>query len=124
MIDVRDQANDRIGQEAEKAGNWINKLEDSAADVVDVVKEKVHDAAAGASEFVDKAKETSQEWAAAATCAAGQAKDKMQEAAFMAAGKAEEIGEEMTSLIRRYPIQALLIGFGVGFLFAQTMRRS
>jgi len=33
------------------------------------------------------------------------------------------VGEDMTNLIRRNPVPALLIGVGVGFLLAQMMRR-
>jgi hypothetical protein len=31
--------------------------------------------------------------------------------------------EDMQSLIRRYPVQALLVGVGVGFLMARAMSR-
>jgi hypothetical protein len=32
------------------------------------------------------------------------------------------LGEDLTSLIRRNPIPALLVGIGVGFLIARSMR--
>jgi ElaB/YqjD/DUF883 family membrane-anchored ribosome-binding protein len=57
---------------------------------------------------------------------AGQAADKVQhwaEDAYDSAGKyAGEFGQEMTSLIRRYPVQALLVGFGVGLLLGRAVR--
>jgi len=56
---------------------------------------------------------------------AGQVKDKAQEYATTAAHKAEDVGRGLTDLIRQYPMPALLVGFGLGFLVAQlTTRRS
>jgi ElaB/YqjD/DUF883 family membrane-anchored ribosome-binding protein len=37
--------------------------------------------------------------------------------------KADEVGQEMTSMIRRYPIQSVLLGLGVGFLVGAAIRR-
>jgi hypothetical protein len=34
-----------------------------------------------------------------------------------------DIAQDVSHLIRRYPIQALLVGIGVGFLFARAIRR-
>ena|SRR5437879_5358762 len=35
----------------------------------------------------------------------------------------EGIGQDVTKMIRRYPIQSVLIGIGIGFLLARTIRR-
>jgi hypothetical protein len=32
------------------------------------------------------------------------------------------MGEDLTNLIRRYPVQAILVGLGVGFLVGQALR--
>ncbi len=34
----------------------------------------------------------------------------------------KDLGEQATQLIRRYPVQAVLMGMGVGFLIARTRR--
>jgi hypothetical protein len=39
-----------------------------------------------------------------------------------AAEKVGEVGQDVTELIRRYPVPALLVGVGVGFLLAHLLR--
>lgn len=108
-----------------RIGNrFEDEVEASSGGVLEAVKEKAQGVAAGAADLAGRAKETAQEWASAAGDAAGQAGEKVQEAASYAADKAGDFGQELTRLVRRYPVPALLIGFGVGFLLAQTMRRS
>ena len=92
--------------------------------LVETVKEKAKDLASGASEMVDEAKEKVEEWASDAARVATQAKDKAQEYASTAAHKAEELGENVTGLIRRYPMLTLLVGFGIGFLAATVLTRA
>jgi hypothetical protein len=48
--------------------------------------------------------------------------DKVQEVAAAAAEKVGEVGQDVTDLIRRYPLPALLVGIGVGFLLAHLLR--
>ena len=100
----------------------------TAGGVVEAVKEKVQDVAAGASELFIQGKDTAQEWAATAANAAGQVKDKAVELASTAADSVGDLGQDVTRLVRRYPFQALLIGFGVGcgvgFLLARATRHS
>jgi len=97
----------------------------ASAGIVDTIKEKAKDLACGAGEMMSGAKDKVQEWAADAADVAGQVKDKAQEYATTAAHKAEDVGRGLTDLIRQYPMPALLVGFGLGFLVAQlTTRRS
>jgi len=46
-----------------------------------------------------------------------------QEAVGAAAEKVGEMGQEVTDLIRRYPLPALLVGLGAGFLLAKVLQR-
>jgi ElaB/YqjD/DUF883 family membrane-anchored ribosome-binding protein len=136
MTDVKDNLKGGIETAAGKANEWSHeagnrarhpakKLEEPrAAGVVEAVKEGVQDVAAGASELAGKATETAKEWASSIGDAAVHAKDKAQEVVSAAAGKAEVVGEEFTSFIRRYPLQSLLVVFAAGFLTAQLVRRS
>src|SRR5262249_37412604 len=80
----------------------------TAGNIVNTVTEKVQDMASGA-------KDTLQEWSSSAADVAGQASQRAQELARSAAETAGNFGEELTSLIRRYPMQALLLGVGIGF---------
>ena len=84
--------------------------------IVTAVTEKVQDVASGA-------KDTVEEWGSAAAEVSAQVGQKAQDLARSAAHTAENFGEELTALIRRYPMESLLLGLGIGFLLAQ-MRRS
>jgi ElaB/YqjD/DUF883 family membrane-anchored ribosome-binding protein len=136
MPDMKDKIKDRIENAADKArhetqeaGNQARvagkKLEESkVGGMVEAVKESVHDVAAGASELAGKATETAKEWASSVGDAAIHAKDKAQEVGSAVAGKVGDFEKELTTFIRRYPLQSLLVGFAAGFLTAQLVRRS
>jgi hypothetical protein len=136
MPDMKDRLKGGIESAADKANEWTQeagnltriagkKLEESKpGGVVEAVKESVHDMAAGASDLAGKATETAKEWASSVGDAAVHAKDKAQEVVSAAAEKAEDVGKELTTLIRRYPVQSLLVGFAIGLLTAQLVRRS
>jgi hypothetical protein len=136
MTDTKGIIKGKIDDAAGTAKGWTEAAGDRAwaggkepdgattGGMVEAVKEKVQDVAAGASELAGKAKDTAQDWAAAAANAAGQAKDKAVELASTAADTVGDLGQDVTRLIRRYPLQALLIGFGVGFLLARVTRHS
>ena len=96
--------------------------------IVEAVKEQVQAAAAGTSRLAGMAKDTAQEWASSVGGAAVQAKDKAREVAAAAVEKVGDLGQDLTALIRRHPLEAVLaglgVGFAVGFLVAQALRRS
>jgi hypothetical protein len=98
--------------------------ETAASGVMGTVKEKVKNVAAGASEIAGMATETAKEWASSVGDAAVDTKEKAQELLSTAADKAGQAGDELTHMIRRYPLQSLLLGCAVGFLAAQVFRRS
>lgn len=85
-------------------------------------KEKIQEMATSASQVAGKVKDTAEDWASSVGSAAVQAKDKAQEVVGAAAEKVGEVGEEVTALIRRYPLLALLMGIGVGFLLAKMLQ--
>ena len=84
--------------------------------VVEAVKDKVQAAAAGASDLASAAKDTAGEWASAVGDAVVHVKDKVRDVASAAGEKASEMGQDLTALIRRYPVQSLLASLGAGFL--------
>jgi predicted phage tail protein len=133
MAETREKTKDTPGTASgmsEKAGDQGKastqaskaKPLEATPGVVGAVKEKVEDMAAGASHIVGKVKDTAEEWASSVGGAAVQAKDKAQEVAGAAAEKVGEMGQGVTDLLRRYPIPALLISVGVGFILAQLLR--
>lgn len=83
--------------------------------VVATAVEKAKDAAGAVADYAGQAQEKVQEWASTAKEYASDAYDRTGEALQYA-------GDETTNLIRRYPIPALLIGFGIGFLLGRGAR--
>jgi ElaB/YqjD/DUF883 family membrane-anchored ribosome-binding protein len=108
-------------------------------EAIDIIKERAMDMASSAERVAGAAREKAKEVATAAKAkasdaatAAGdlavQAKDKLREwgstAADEAKDAAQEVAREVTALVRRYPIQSLIVGVAVGFLVARaTIRR-
>jgi ElaB/YqjD/DUF883 family membrane-anchored ribosome-binding protein len=132
MADTREKIKDTSGTapwKSERPGDQgggtqgpSNRTKEATSGVAGDVKEKVEDMAAGASQLAGKVKDTAEEWASSVGGAAVQAKDKAQELAAAAAEKVGEVGQDVTDLIRRYPLPALLVGIGVGFLLAHLLR--
>ena len=128
-----DYAADKIKggtQEVKDKARTLGRAPDGSmvGDIVEAVKEQVQTVAAGASGLAGMAKGTAQEWASSVGSAAVQAKDKARHVASAATEKAGEVGEDLTALIRRHPLPALLagigVGFAVGFFAAHALRRS
>jgi ElaB/YqjD/DUF883 family membrane-anchored ribosome-binding protein len=140
MLDTKENLKGKIDDAADKAKGWTQEARDkaratakgsdgsTAGGIVEAVKEQVQALAAGASGLAGMAKDTAQEWASSVGGAAVQAKDKARDVASAAAEKVGEVGQDLTALIRRHPLQALLAGFGVGvavgFLVSHVLRRS
>jgi hypothetical protein len=103
---VTDKAQELAADAADAAGTAV----DTAKEMVATVKEKVTDMATAASVYAGEASDKVQEWTAKT---AHQADDAVQ-----------NLGKELTSLVRRYPIQSLLAGLAVGFLLARITKRS
>jgi ElaB/YqjD/DUF883 family membrane-anchored ribosome-binding protein len=132
MLDTKENLKGKFDDAADKPKGWTQEVRDTArataGGIVEAVKEQVQAVGAGASGLAGMAKDTAQEWASSVGGAAVQVKDKARDVASAAAEKAGEVGQDFTALIRRHPLQALLAGFGVGFvvgfLMAPVLRRS
>jgi len=124
MLDTKECQKGKIDDAADKIKGWTQE----AGCVVEAVKGQVQAVAAGASGLAGMAKDTAQEWASSVGGAAVQAKDKARHVASAATEMVGEVGEDLTALIRRHPLQALLagvgVGFAMGFLTAHVLRRS
>jgi hypothetical protein len=118
---ITDRGADQAREATQAAGD---RAKEATSGVIGAVKEKVHDVAAGASELVGKATDKAQEWASSVGDAAVHANDKAQQVASATVEKAGDLGKDVTALIRRYPIPALLVGVGTGFLLSQVLHPS
>jgi ElaB/YqjD/DUF883 family membrane-anchored ribosome-binding protein len=106
MDTIKDQARDLTSSAERMAGTANDKMKQTA----DAAREKVSEAASAAGDFAVQAKDKMYEWSATA---ADEAREVVQEGMH-----------EVTSLVRRYPIQSLLVGVAVGFLVARATTRS
>jgi hypothetical protein len=102
-----------------KQGEQSEKKTAGTGGVVETAKETAKDVAAAMGDAAGQAKEKVQQWSSAAFA---QVTDKTRELASVTADRAEDLGKELTGLIRRYPLPALLVGFGVGFLLSRVTR--
>jgi hypothetical protein len=134
---------DRAGNQAQAATKAAgDRAKEATSGIVAAVTETVHDMATGASELVGKgtdkaqqwassvgdaavhAKDTAQEWASSVGDAAVYAKDQAQQATSATVEKLGDLEKDLTALIRRYPLPALLVGVGAGFLLGQVLHVS
>jgi ElaB/YqjD/DUF883 family membrane-anchored ribosome-binding protein len=88
------------------------------------LRERIDDMASAVGDAAAQAKDKAQEWASSVADAAVSATDQAKLATSATAEKTMELGEDVTALIRRYPIPALLVGVGAGFLLGQVLHRS
>ena len=123
MADAKGKTHEAAAQAEGQAAKAGEKAKEVTVGVLGAVTEKVQDVAAGASELAVKAKERAQEWASAVGDTVEQAKDKAWEAASAASERVGDLGQEVTALIRRHPVPALLMGVGVGYLLGVTLSR-
>ena len=86
----------------------VGSVASTVADYAGEAKDKVKDLAAGAGDIAKHSAEKVQKWA-------GDAYD----ATSHVAG---DFGKECTSLVKKYPIPALLVGFGLGMLVGRSIR--
>jgi ElaB/YqjD/DUF883 family membrane-anchored ribosome-binding protein len=107
-------------------------------EVFNTVKDKAKEVLAGAADIPRAAKDKANERASTAgenvkdvATAVGDltmhARDQVQEWTATAADKTSEavqdMGKKLTDLVRRYPIQSLLVGFTIGFLLTRATTR-
>jgi ElaB/YqjD/DUF883 family membrane-anchored ribosome-binding protein len=100
-------------------GTQTHPPESSATGALQKVKDQAKEVVDSATEMAGQAKDKVQELA---SNVATQVKGKTQEIATATAEKAEDLGKELTNLARRYPIQALLVGFAVGLVLGRVSR--
>jgi ElaB/YqjD/DUF883 family membrane-anchored ribosome-binding protein len=107
---VLDTAKDKVKEVASGAADFASAARDKAKDLAVTAKDKVKDMVAATDELAVRAKEKVQDWTSTAADKTGET--------------FQEVGQEFTALVRRYPVQSLLVGFAVGFFLARATTRS
>jgi len=140
--EVKGKAQEGAQNVLQKAGEAASNVASKAGDLASAVGSRVADTASNVASTVgDRAEDAVSAVGKGMSSLAGTIRDKaphggmLGTAASTVAGGLESGGEylreqgisgmfdDMTSLVRRYPMQALLVGFGVGFLLAKATNR-
>lgn len=136
------ETRDKVKEGIDTAAQGAKRLTDRAADtmqsaqtavggkpgegLMDTAKHGINAAADRAGEIAGQAREKVREWAGDAGESVSHAADKAQhwaEDAYQYSGEQlGEFGRECATAIRRYPIQALAVAFGVGLLLGRATR--
>jgi ElaB/YqjD/DUF883 family membrane-anchored ribosome-binding protein len=108
------------------ATTFPDKTKQAAGGVIESVKDEVKAVAHSVADVASNAKDKVRELADDAAQSTKQAADKVQkwagdtyEVTSQAAG---DFGREVTALVRKYPVPALLVGFGMGMLLGRVSR--
>jgi ElaB/YqjD/DUF883 family membrane-anchored ribosome-binding protein len=95
-----------------------------AKDAIDTTADKAKDLTERAADAAGRAQEKAKEWAGDAYDAARDAGQRVQrwagETYDVAADRVGDFGNEAAALIRRHPLPAVLIGFGIGVLLGRA----
>ncbi len=119
---------DKAKELASNAGEFVGQAKEKVQEWAHSATDKVKEAAAATGEFAMHAKDKVKEAATATGEFVVHAKDKVQEMATTAAHSAGEAihtaGDELTRVVRRYPVQSLLVGAAIGYLLGRATSRS
>jgi len=122
MADLKDRMKSGIDAAADKAKNATEK----AADMAGSAKEEGQGLAERAGEMAGQAREKLREWAGDAKESAQHAGEKVQQwagdAYDVTRDKVSDFSHEVTNLVRKHPLPAVLIGFGIGLLLGRAAR--
>lgn len=113
--DVASTASEMATQAKDKAQEWASTASSKANDVRSNVGE-------GIESFAGKIRDKAPEQGMLGSAAAGVANTIEAAGSYLRDHDFGEMGQEVTNVIRRYPIQAILVGVGLGFLLARATR--
>ena len=111
MADIKDRGNATIDTAAEKKKDLTNQ----EGGLMHTIKDNAESAMHSVGDFVGHARDR-------IGTSATKAGEKVQHWAEDAYGAGGDFTKEVTSLVRKYPIQSLLIGLGVGMIVGRVVR--
>jgi len=124
---VRDKAEDVVGDVKDKAAQVGSQVADKATQVGSQVADKADAATTTVGEKMTDVAQTIRQKAPVSgpvADAADTAADTLQRAgSYLQEQDLADMRADLEGLIRRHPVESLLIGFGLGYLLARGMRR-
>lgn len=120
---VQDAAAD-VGHKAQDwAANVANKAQETASAAVDKANEGIAAVGHGMDALGSSVRKTAPGDGVIGSAAATVA-DKLQAGGRYLEGHGlQDMGKDFTSVVRHYPLQSVLVGFGLGCLLGMTLRR-
>ena len=125
--DKAKQATDRVNMTINGGQSTVGQVKDKAHEVAGQARDGARSALDTAGQYAGQVQEKAGEWADDAVSAAKSAGDRVghwAEDAYEGVSNVNvgDFGQEVTALIRKHPVPALLIGFGVGLLLGRVAK--
>lgn len=108
----------------EWAANVANKAQDTASAAVDKANEGITAVGHQMSALGNTVRETAPHHGAIGSAATTMADQLQAGGTYLEGHGLKDMGKDLTSLVRQYPIQSVLVGIGIGYLLARTWKRS
>lgn len=115
--DLAQRAGEKSREIADTVGDKAQRVSEKAREVAENVGERI----AGASDTIQgKLRETGKEVGEVVSAVSDKVRSSAQ---YLEESSMQEVVEDVTTLIKRYPIHAVIIGAGIGFLLARGRSR-
>jgi ElaB/YqjD/DUF883 family membrane-anchored ribosome-binding protein len=125
--DLADKAKDTASNLMDKARDTASNVADKARDLATHLPERTDDAISAVGQKMTSLADTIREGGpreGVLGTAAGTVADNLRTSGkYLQEHGLEDMGEDMTKVVRRYPFQSLMIAFGVGCLLGMSFSR-
>jgi gas vesicle protein len=120
--DVADKAGDKARDAADKAQGWMETAKDKAADVASTAKDKADSATQSVGRGMETAADKVRQYAPSGRVTESVAGAIERGGEYLEEKGLSGVADDLVELVRKNPIPALLIGFGIGFLVSRALR--
>jgi len=120
--DIADKAGDKAKDAADKAQGWVETAKDKASDVAGAAKDKADSATQSVGRGMETAADKVRQYAPSGRVTESVAGAIERGGEYLEEKGLSGVADDLVELIRKNPIPALLIGFGVGFLVSRALR--
>jgi ElaB/YqjD/DUF883 family membrane-anchored ribosome-binding protein len=120
---LQDVAADVSQKAQDWAANVANKAQETASAAVDKTDDNIAAVGHRMNAFADTVRETAPKDGVVGSAATTMADNLQAGGRYLEGHGLQDMGKDLTAVVRHYPIQSVLIGFGLGCLLGMTIRR-
>jgi hypothetical protein len=120
---AKEAASCTVQKSKDVASSVVQQVEDMASTIGHKAEGAVDSVGGGMKSLAGSIRDKAPENGVLGNAASGVASTLESGGAYLQEHNLHGMAEDATSLIRRYPLQAILVGVGVGFLVARALRR-